>query len=410
MKKFYIFLAIFLCNSSANIHRLNGSECTSAIDLILQHQELQTFYESLFEENITRTSTSSHCGNTTTTTTTTTWIGSNENTYTILGMHDELENFENNVKGCSDSINKKDNTGKTALNHCAFYKEYTTLRKHGANFQFDAFWKFNKSALIGSTTIMSCFLYYLYQTLKIKPCPLEKIEEPTKDNRFNAVDQTGKNTLMNYLINQEKELAKIWHNFANAKHPYNKSIYKKQYDELLLKTKKEIEEMVRKGTLLDTQDNDGNTVLNYCKTYVIYEDLLSYGTPFQYKVWTRMQMPTICLVTLIATPFIFFMYLIDKKISPIENKTYKQIIYKLKNAIERYRFNMELHDIIDSDYANSEIGSEDENRSESLQENNSEHNDDQSESGMMFPLNIDGYYFYFDKNDLPKYAESIPAA
>lgn len=126
--------------------------------------------------------------------------------------------------------------------------------------------------------------------------------------------------LINYVIEQEKQLSKItddyaqaikshqnlekihtlWHNLDNSeesakvkslKFETNLKIHKLEtsYNKILKETLARITKMVETDgkDQLALKDSAGNTVLNYCKTKQIYEKLRELGAPFQLDMATH---------------------------------------------------------------------------------------------------------------------------
>ena len=127
------------------------------------------------------------------------------------------------------------------------------------------------------------------------------------------IDEEGRTLLMNYVIQQEAEIAKLKLYAFNKFFPgmeYNSALYyldlkgfvqeklssyyqAKEYKDLYAEidiTVNEIGRMIAQmGTdksQLALQDMYGKTVLNYCYTKEVYNKLRAAGVPFQFDTWT----------------------------------------------------------------------------------------------------------------------------
>lgn len=86
---------------------------------------------------------------------------------------------------------------------------------------------------------------------------------------------------------------------------------KKDLVTCMTKTVVGIDALVAAGVQLKAYDHAGNTVLNYCKTYEIYQALIANGVPFQYGVWAYFNpgQTAIATVSVVAlTAYVIHLY------------------------------------------------------------------------------------------------------
>lgn len=218
-------------------------------------------------------------------------------------------------------INEPDETGKTALNYAQSHALYNILRSHGANFQIEPFlymhpWSIS-IALLASTIVIAnvyssgYFSHGRYITYN---------QNDESQSSLHHRDEEGRTPLMNYLIEQEEKLVQlraqmnpIQYN-ANEEHAYFSGLV--TYQKLLEDTQAQIKDMIQQGAALNIQDCYGKSLLNYCKTKQLYDDLRSAGAPFEFLPGAYFAQPLVTGSCIIALPIIMatlgISYLIDQ--------------------------------------------------------------------------------------------------
>ena len=144
-----------------------------------------------------------------------------------------------------------------------------------------------------------------------------------KADAMQSCDQFGRTELINFVIQAEdeisrskKELEKIWSTYfykekfhdgniklkngvsiPHYKYSPIRKIYttdadvalyrqkEQEYSKLILQATKQIGQIVRSGVDVNAKDHEGNTAVNYCYTYELYDALCKQGASFQLRSW-----------------------------------------------------------------------------------------------------------------------------